>query len=87
MIIKARPGGLERRAGQELYLLEHSWGLTFKDKQASTSISVELGLILEPEHGLVNSGVSTDRISGSLKVEVGFSYVPMVMSVSWHTLE
>lgn len=78
---------LERRTGQEeIYLLEHSWGLYFKDKQASTSISLDLVLIPESESGPVNFGLSLNRIPSSFKIKEGrFCYFPPVMIVSWDT--
>lgn len=86
LIIETVSVELERRTDQEIYLLEHSWGLYFKDKQASTSISLDLGLILQPENGPVNSGLSLDRIPRSFKIKGGwFRYFAPVMIVSWHT--
>lgn len=86
LIIKTVSVELERRTDQEIYLLEHSWGLYFKDKQASTSISLDLGLSLQPENGPVNSGLSLDRIPSSFKIKGGwFRYFAPVMIVSWHT--
>lgn len=85
-IIKTMSVELERRTGQEIALLEHSWGLDFKDKQASSSISLDLGLILEPEKGPLSSGLSLDRIPSSFKIKEGwFRCFPPGMIVNWST--